>query len=181
MITEPTRPAAEGGADPGCADLDRAGKESARGDRRPSRRFDGVARFILTATCIIQAMAVFAQQQQVSIIAGPGDAGSISIPIANNPLSFSPDNVTITVSAPPGLDLQTQPSSQLGPSPVAPGTTVQFLLNYQIGPNATSGNYMVTFHPTYAGSLTYLDPPGGTLDTSVSFTTSGADSSTGTA
>src|SRR5947207_248683 len=108
-------------------------------DRWYAKRYGSSIEYVLAATCFLCAMGVFWQQQHVSITGSHGDAGSISISIANNPLSFSADNVTITVSTPPGLNLQTQLSSQLGPSPVSPGTTVQFLLNFQIGMNAANG------------------------------------------
>ncbi len=142
--TRQLKPAGEAhGATADRAGAERAWRKSASKNRRDSGRFGGVAGFFLVAGFIFQAEIALGQQEPPSILASGGATGSISIPIASNPLSFVPDDVTITVSAPPGLDLQTRPSSQLGPSSVAPGPTVQFVLNYQVGPSAVDGTYTV--------------------------------------
>src|SRR3569832_2097179 len=96
-----------------------------------------------------------------------GDNGSIIVPIANSALSYSADYGTVLVSAPPGLDLITLPSSQLGLTSISPGATAQFTLNYQVGPNSSEGSYLLQIYPSHASPLTYLDPPGSSLRTSV--------------
>ena len=132
-------------------------RESSRAQYNPGRFFAVVATVFFAAAASLPAAA--------EILGKSGDIGSITVPIANNPLSFAADNVRITISAPPGLDLQVLGTSQLGPLAVSPGTTALFLIDYQIGPNATDGSYELQIHPTYDGALTYIQQP--TLDTSV--------------
>ena len=121
------------------------------------------------ATALAVVLFIWPGNTQAQVVGTVGDVGSITVPVANNTLSFAADSVLVTASAPPGLDFQILSTSQLGPSSVAPGTTNVFLISYQIGPNAQSGSYTLQIHPTYAGALTYLQPPGTTLDTTVNF------------
>jgi hypothetical protein len=121
--------------------------------------------FILTLLCLGQS-AAFGQSVTYGKI---GDNGSVIIPIANSALSYSADYGTVLVHAPPGLDLITLPSSQLGLTSIAPGATVQFTLNYQIAPTASEGSYQLQIYPSHAGPLTYLDPPGSSLKALINF------------
>src|SRR5438309_2693965 len=78
--------------------------------RKPSTG-TGLSAAAFFAAILLLTIPRASAQSTPQVTAGVGDNGSITVPIANNPLSFSADNVTITVDAPPGLDFQVQSTS----------------------------------------------------------------------
>jgi hypothetical protein len=112
---------------------------------------------IFSPLVILSIFASIANAQN-QIYVGPGDSGTIALPVYNYVLDTAGVVVGASIEAPPQFT-----ASAVTPISIAPGTTSSLLIDYQIDPNAVVGTTFQVFltvtpnDPTvipFAGSLT---------------------------
>ena len=118
----------------------------------------------------------FLKANCAAVVVKPDDQGTIEFPIKNDAESVGvASDVRISVDIPPNLsgNFNIVPQDTvLGPLIIQPGEVKTFIVSYQIGPNAPSGDFDVVLNVIMTNPLIY--PALDTFQTHVSFLVSTA-------